>query len=270
MITNVTLPQWLDDLIFNELGAKYCRSNSDMTVIDWDRNDILNYLGTYFPRSYAEAYGIFKEYISVANPSFLEKDILNIFDFGCGTGGQLMGFISALCESPIQPKCIHVFGLDGNDHALRICERIIAHLQEKSITSFDIVFSPIPYTIEDFYDLSLLKNVIPKSIDLAITFKAICEFVTKENFDKENPYKHITNFFLPYLSIGGVVCLVDVTSYNGVSQEWLPIQMDKGIFECSCNVQMKNVGYNQSFLVSHSRKNSDVSKISWRIITNKN
>jgi hypothetical protein len=57
---SVTLPNWLNELIFETLGAKYCRSNADMTVIDWDKNDILNYLGTYFPRSYAEAYTIFR------------------------------------------------------------------------------------------------------------------------------------------------------------------------------------------------------------------
>ena len=48
MLNSVTLPQWLDHLIFEELGAKSCRSNSDMTVIDWDKKDVLNYLGTYF------------------------------------------------------------------------------------------------------------------------------------------------------------------------------------------------------------------------------
>lgn len=53
MVKSVRLPLWLDDMIFKQLGAKYCRSNSDMTVIDWDKNDVLNYLGTYFPHSYA-------------------------------------------------------------------------------------------------------------------------------------------------------------------------------------------------------------------------
>ncbi len=34
MKTSITLPQWLDDLLYKKLGAKYYRSNSDMTVID--------------------------------------------------------------------------------------------------------------------------------------------------------------------------------------------------------------------------------------------
>lgn len=63
MVSSIKLPQWLDNLIFDELGAKYCRANADMTVIDWDKNDVLNYLGTYFPRSYAESYCIFSDFL---------------------------------------------------------------------------------------------------------------------------------------------------------------------------------------------------------------
>ena len=37
MLTSVTLPTWLDKLIFQKLGAKFCCSKADMTVIDWDK-----------------------------------------------------------------------------------------------------------------------------------------------------------------------------------------------------------------------------------------
>ena len=86
MHDKVILPKWLDDLIYKQLGAKYCRSNSDMTVIDWDKNDVLNYLGTYFPRSYAESYCIFSDYFKTHSEQFAGKEEISIFDFGCGTG----------------------------------------------------------------------------------------------------------------------------------------------------------------------------------------
>ena len=70
MQNNVILPRWLDNLIFERLGAKYCRSNADMTVIDWDKNNVLNYLGTYFPRSYAEAYCIFSDFFKIESNRF--------------------------------------------------------------------------------------------------------------------------------------------------------------------------------------------------------
>lgn len=82
---HIVLPQWLDELIFNEMDAKYHRYNSDMVVIEWDKSDILNYLGTYFPRSYAESYCIFSNYFS-KNQDLKNKENLSIFDFGCGMG----------------------------------------------------------------------------------------------------------------------------------------------------------------------------------------
>ena len=79
------LPEWFDNLIFNELKAQYCPRNSDMTNIDDDKEKTLNYLGTYFPRSYAESYCIFSEYFKSNNPDFADKEELSIFDFGSNT-----------------------------------------------------------------------------------------------------------------------------------------------------------------------------------------
>lgn len=45
---HITLPKWLDDLLFNKLSASYCRTNKDIVVLDWGHKDILRYLGTYF------------------------------------------------------------------------------------------------------------------------------------------------------------------------------------------------------------------------------
>ena len=94
MITHAILPQWLDDLIYNELNGKYQPCNSDMTVIDWDKSDILNYLGTYFPRSYAESYCIFNNFFEKSPYFFSNKEELSIFDFGSGTGGEIIGLIT--------------------------------------------------------------------------------------------------------------------------------------------------------------------------------
>ena len=60
--------------------------------------------------------------------------------------------------------------------------------------------------------------------------------------------------------------LADVTSYNNVSQEWLPRMMDVGCIQADCRLLMKNDGYNQIFTVTHQRKTNDVSKIAWRIL----
>lgn len=266
MQDSVILPQWLDNLIFERLGAKYCRSNADMTVIDWDKKDVLNYLGTYFPRSYAESYCIFKEFLTKWPNRFVDKTELSVFDFGCGTGGDIVGFLDAIRSLPYI-KSIHIHALDGNHHALRLLEQIVRVYTDN--TNIEINLDIIPLTIDDFYDLgATLKLLSKESFDIIMTFKAICEFVTIDRFEKQNAYLHFVRSFLPKLSPNGILAIIDVSTFNSSSQEWLPRMLDAGISANKCSLIMKNEGYNQSFFVSHSIKEGDVSKISWRILEN--
>lgn len=267
MQDSVTLPQWLDYLIFEELGAKYCRSNSDMTVIDWDKNDVLNYLGTYFPRSYAESYCIFTEFFRTYTNRYIEKTELTVFDFGCGTGGEIIGLLSAISECLPQINNVHVVAMDGNYHALRLYERVL--VEYNTPTRIEISNRVVPLTIDDFYDLKVLDRVLTEKFDIVMTFKAICEFVTKDKFEKQNPYAHITNAFVPKLSSNGIMLIVDVSTYNNVSREWLPRMLDAGLTQADCNILFRNGGYNQSIFISHSKQNGDVSKVAWRIIEKK-
>ena len=120
MIDRVSLPKWLDDYIFNQLKANYCPSNSDMTVIDWDKSNVLNYLGTYFPRSYAEAYCIFSEYFKQHLKEWQNRESVSVFDFGCGTGGEIIGLLTAIEERLPYIEQVEIIVLDGNHTALRL------------------------------------------------------------------------------------------------------------------------------------------------------
>lgn len=264
MKTDVLLPQWLDDLIFRQMGAKYCRSNKDITVIDWDKNDVLNYLGTYFPRSYAEAYCIFTEFFKRYPNKMNGKKDLNIFDFGCGTGGEIIGLLMAANESIPYVEKFSITAMDGNFHSLRLLEQIMENYRETKDVPINLKVLPI--TIDDFYDLSVLDRVITDKYDLFLTSKAICEFVSKEQFEKKNPYANIAKTFLPKMCNNGIMLFTDVTSYSGVSQEWLPKMMDKGLKEVGCEIILKNIGFNQIFNISHRERKNDISKIAWRII----
>ena len=264
MLNSVTLPQWLDNLIFEKLGAKYCRSNSDMTVIDWDKNDVLNYLGTYFPRSYAESYCIFSECFKLNPSRFADKEELSVFDFGCGTGGEILGFLNAVSECLPHATAINIVAMDGNYHALRLFERVLAVYEKR--TSQLIRHRMMPLIIDDFYDLNVMNEVISDEFDIFMSFKAICEFVTKDRFEKQNAYTHIVDTFLPRIKDNGIMVLVDVSTYNNVSQEWLPKMMDSGLAKSKCRVILRNNGYNQTFVVKHQKRCNDISKIAWRII----
>ncbi len=262
--TCVKLPQWLDTLIFDKLKAKYRCSCTDLTVIDWDRNDVLCYLGTYFPRSYAEACCLYSTYFKQHARAWTGREQLSLFDFGCGTGGEIIGLLTAIDEYLPNTKEVVICAFDGNHHALRLFERIYDEFSAHSRLHCQTHAYPI--TIDDFYDLSVLDNAIQSSFDLILSFKAVCEFVTKDQFEHQNAYTHIARFLLPRLAADGMMLLADVTTYNRTSQEWLPRMMDAGLAEAACHVTARNEGFNQTFTVTHSRRERDVSKIAWRII----
>lgn len=163
-------------------------------------------------------------------------------------------------------QSINILALDGNNFALRIFERILKQYCTKS--SVFITYKVIPLKIDDFYDLSILDNVFTQKFDIVLSFKAICEFVSKQCFKQNNAYTHLAKFFLPRITEDGILLLADVTTYNNILQDWLPHMMDEGLAKANCNVVAQNNGYNQAFFVTHSRKKDDISKIAWRLIRN--
>ncbi|MCQ2191257.1 MAG: class I SAM-dependent methyltransferase [Paludibacteraceae bacterium] len=260
----MVLPEWLDKLIFEELGAKYSPSYSDMTNIHDDREKTLNYLGTYFPRSYAESYYIFTSYFQKYRLEWEKRESLSIFDFGSGTGGEIIGLLTVLNETFPLLKKVRVVALDGNQIALRLFEKVIREQRDYLDFELDVKISPIH--VEDFYDIETLNVVLNEQFDLVMTFKAICEFVTEQEFLERNPYQHLLSFFSGKLNEGGIVLLEDITTYNKCKNEWLPVMMDNGISQVKCEVVHKNQGYNKELHISHSRKVSDYSKIAWRVL----
>lgn len=264
----VVLPIWLDSLIFDNLSASYCRQNKDMVVLEWKLDDIKRYLGTYFPRSYAEAFCIFRNFFSKEKNVYENCQELSIFDFGCGTGGELIGFIMAVTKQLPNIKRIKIRALDGNSYALRLLECILE--KTAKVLCLDIESNLMPVIIDDFYDMQVVEQIITQSYDFIISFKAICEFVTKQQFEQQNPYEHIINVFMSKLSSKGVICLADITSFNAVSQDWLPVMLDNASKACNIDIIYRNSGFNEDYHITHTHHKNDTSKIAWRIYKNKN
>lgn len=121
--TETRLPQWLDKYIFNDLKAEYAPNFQRFEYnLDLNEDDNLKYLGTYFPRSYAEVFCIFdnifqnKQYQKLLSP----KKYLNILSVGCGTGGDLIGLITVIEKHYPQISKIDIWALDGNKDSLLI------------------------------------------------------------------------------------------------------------------------------------------------------
>ena len=262
-IRSVQLPSWVDSFIFDQLGGQFLRSNADMTVIDWNREKILNYLGTYFPRSYAESYCIFKQ-ILTDSQLFCGRKMLSLLDFVCGTGGEIFGFAVALSECRPEIKSLRVKAIDGNQFALNRFDDIREEFNKHY--PLQILSNPSAVHIEDFYDLSILDSILADNYDVIISFKAVCEFVTKQQFEEKNAYEHLSKFMLPRVSKHGTMLLVDVTSKNNVSQEWLPTMMDRGLAAAGASVIARNRRHKDTFTFYHAKQVGDISRIAWRLI----
>lgn len=262
---SVCIPAWLDDFIFNTLAAVYEPQNKRLVVLDWSKTEIRKYLGTYFPRSFAEALCIFSKYFSQRHEEYKNISELSLFDFGCGTGGEIVGFALSISRIMPQIKKINVYAFDGNQHALPVLERILA--LTASEICIDIDTHILPIQIDDFYDIEILNNIITKKFDFIISFKSICEFITKQQLNISNPYEYFLDTFLTKLSDLGVMCIVDVSFLNCVSNEWLPRMMDKAINSCDkADIIDRNTNFNECYYISHSRKKEDISKVFWRIL----
>ena len=98
--THVTLPSYLDNLIFGEFfGASYQPDHQHYEFnLNHTEEELLIYLGTYFPRSFGESLCIFTPIIKskVINSELSSKDCINILDIGCGSGGEILGLLHVL------------------------------------------------------------------------------------------------------------------------------------------------------------------------------
>lgn len=262
---HIRLPQWLDAMIYHDYKAFYQPCMKDMLVIQWDKNDIIKYLGTYFPRSFTESYCVFTKYFSSNKSVYEDETTLNIFDFGCGTGGELLGLLWAIIEN-LNVSSINIKALDGNFHALRILECIINRFKEDFQKRVDL--QVIPLEIDDIYDMSLVTPYIPDYNHIILIFKSICEMATLRQFEERNPYEYILGIMLNKLSSNGIICLADVSSFNEEQQEWLPKLIDKACIKTNSSVCLRNDNFNERFSVTHSGKALDSSKLTWRILKN--
>ena len=261
---SMLLPKWIDDKIYGELKAIYCPCCCDMTVIDWNRVEIQKYLGTYFPRSYVEAFCLYSDYFKAYLEEYKDRKHLSVFDFGCGTGGEILGFLDAVEQNLPCVEVVKVRALDGNQHALRALERILEH--RTTIGKLVVNLKMMPVTIDDFYDLGVARSVVDDTFDFFMTCKAVCEFVTKQQFEENNPYENIIRVFSDILVPDGKMLITDVSTKNGTSKEWLPKMLDAGIKESCAAVLARNEGFNETFVVKHSHSACDQSKIAWRFI----
>lgn len=281
--TKTALPAWLDDFIFNHLGAEYA---PDFRRFDYNleltKEDNLKYLGTYFPRSYAESFCIFDNIFQ--NTEFQnvlsERQSLNILSVGCGTGGDLVGLLTVIEKYSHSVSEVKIWVIDGNKEALAILEDIIQSFRFQTSKKIDL--QTIENTFSSIDDIKT-NQIEYLFFDFILSFKMICEILSIDVGANENSYYNFIMKFVPMLSNIGLCLLLDVTIKTEHNYFFNPILMNRQVNQalleleeyqtllplpCSIHEQtcVEQCFTQQVFQVSHKQKANDNSKVCYRLI----
>jgi hypothetical protein len=281
--TNTVLPSWLDCLLFESLGAQYEPDWKKFEHnLDHDRSDIQAYIGTYFPRSYAEAFCIFDDLFSYNQYKMQFRNLTEVWilDIGCGTGGNLIGLLTALAKHWSQLDTVHVHGFDGNTQALGFATTILESFAHQ--VQFHVDFKLTNTHVKSIKDLPIPENNL---YDFITSFKMGGEIVSKGKGENDEIYYHILNKYIDRLSNIGLLILLDV-SIKPDHTNYLPILLNEQLsrflrdnqefstivpipchlYETDCVLSCFT---QKEFCVSHRGALNDLSRVAYRILARK-
>jgi len=281
----------LERYIFDELGAVYQINPENVAHnLANDEEDNLNYLGTYFPRSFVEAYNIYTNLFNneFINRAFQKKEIINILDIGSGTGGNLIGLLQVL-NNTYRNKHIYIYSIDGNDIALGYLSGFIKKFYKfMDYNENRIRMKAIKYQFTNKNDI---KNTVDRMkqadsfdrFDIIHTFKFANELYTKNFFLNQGTYREILNVGEDYLAPDGIMVIEDIT--NKIVSQYIPIIMSnecreyfkqnidskiRFILPLSCafwheNCNSHNCFSKREFTICHRYNANDVSKVTYKV-----
>jgi SAM-dependent methyltransferase len=281
------LPVWLDKFLFDTLLAEYA---PDFDKYDFNLNhseiEILTYLGTYFPRSYSESYCIFNDLFNNVHfkKEYQTKEIVNVLDIGSGTGGNLIGLLTALEKNLNQKFKVNIWAIDGNQDSLKFLTKITEKFKQYSQNKFEI--KTINATVENINHLSsTFQSLDCQSFDFITSFKAVGEIISYAKSKNGQEYFDLALLCCPLLSDLGLLLILDVTT-KAKNSTFLPILLNEQIRRfikannsfrilspLSCNFfsQQCNTDcfYYHEFTISHKKKTKDVSRVVFKIVGRK-
>lgn len=232
ILKNKDLPKWLDKIIYTDFGAIFEPHPQDVVYNpDQPYEFVRIYLGTYFPRSYAEAFCIVNNLFE--NEKYLSSiyalEEVNILDFCCGTGGEIIGLIDVLQSKLPNLRRINIDAFDANPDAIRFLYHLIESVINSGNIRIEINTNPQGLFVSSEQELSDLVNLTNVRYHFIVSFKALNEFIQHGTFKDKNVYSLISSYFLPLLSDVGVLILSDVTTKLKNSGHFYPQILNAGI-----------------------------------------
>ena len=208
-------------------GIEHPDPDKAISNLNNNHEENLEYLGTYFPRTALESFSIINflaDKMPFIRESWARKDCIKVMDLGCGTGGELLGFLGAIRQifgNNAPRVCLYVF--DGNADALMIAEQVVSEFCSR--TGIDVETRFERNLIED-------KVITLECVDDGDKFDVILasKFLSEMNDYFSRPYYRISRLFLPLLADEGIALFMDVTCRrNG---KWISRQMFNELGQC--------------------------------------
>lgn len=281
-LREVRLPDWVDSLLFDKLRARYDpdwkRFSENLDLSDDDQK---RYLGTYFPRSYAEQYCIIKNMMlnKRFRAPYVGLDTVAILDLCSGCGGDLVGAIMAVIESCPKLKYLLLTVVEACETSISSLSTVIAECR-KQFPSITIECKCARCKISSFDDIKNLDIMEFAPYDFILFNKAGGELIRQGMTDA---YYKACETLVPMLNNTGIFCVLDVTTKDSVENNFYPQIMNRQItqfiidtnkyrtilplscrfYEHTCK---KPCFTQQNFFVSHRYKMKDFSKVAYRII----
>lgn len=287
--THVTLPSYLDNLIFGEFfGASYQPDHQRYEFnLNHTEEELLIYLGTYFPRSFGESLCIFTPIIrsKVMNSELSSKDCINILDIGCGSGGEILGLLHALEDCDDNSIPINIYTYDGNQLVQDILMELVSQFQIGTKTKRRIQIYTNVKQVDCSNDIEWIEaNSNTFSFDFILCNKMCNELISRAGMT--DAYYLMYKNFAPLLDNKGLLLILDVTTKDEKKSkfysELLNEQTNRFVNEnnsdfstllpinCALHPEcIKPCFTQQKFYISHSQKKRDLSKVAYRIIARK-
>jgi hypothetical protein len=277
------LPNWLDCVLFDALGARYEPDWQRFEHnLDLDEDAIKVYLGTYFPRSYAEAFCILDALLENAaySAAWRDKTEASFLDVGTGTGGNLVGLLTALGKHCPNLKTVTVHGFDGNTLALDAAKFVLEAFASQAAFKVDVSLTAqcMALPVE-------LHSPHRNSYDFISTFKMGGEIVSAGGGSSDNFYHQFLTSYTGFLSDIGLLLLLDVTTkpdhtdfYPQLLNEQVSrfVRSQTGfatIIPVPCHLHENRCSEpcftQKEFCVTHRAARNDRSRVAYRVLSRK-
>lgn len=215
MAIRIELDEQLETILFEDMNATYCQRRDEARYnADTGEKEVAEYLGTYFPRSWAEHNLIWEKLMQsdVISAAFKDKPVITILDIGSGTGGHLFAVIECLKRCCKRSR-INFLAIDANDLALEKQAYIYKKLVFNSVTP---LFHPEKFELcaKEFENqLTAICKKQDEKFDIILTSKflsEICSYAEKQQKDCAGFFKAFLTVADKFLAENGIISLVDV------------------------------------------------------------